>query len=121
MDRSQNGVQVTALDEAALTQGIDPCFHEVVRKYGRPLFCLVMNAGMATEALGVMAALAQKRGSRQGVKAAEILAQSAGQLMTDYAASQGWTQEILAQCDRDLQLAWASRIAVPGSSIILTH
>lgn len=107
--------------DAVLFEGIDPCFHDVVRKHGRPMFCLVMNSGMAREALGVMVALAQKHASQRGMKAAEVLAQSAGQLATDYAHSQNWTEGELQQCDRDLQMAWAGKIAVPGSSIILPH
>lgn len=128
LDLKNTEVAVGAVDalvaaelDAKAVEGIDPCFHDAVRKYGRPMFCLVMNSGMAREALGVMVALAQKHASQRGMKAAEVLAQSAGQLATDYALSQGWAEAELQQCDRDLQMAWASRIAVPGSSIILPH
>ena len=121
LDLGNSEVAAQAVADEALVEGIDPCFHAVVRRYGRPMFSLVMNAGLAREALGVMVTLAQKHSSQRGLKAAEVLAQSAGQLATDYALSQGWTEGMLQQCDRDLQMAWAARIAVPGSAIILPH
>lgn len=123
LDQKNSEVAAAAVaeEDPALLDGIDPCFHDVVRRYGRPLWSVVMNAGMIREALGRMAALAQKHHSRDGLHAVEVLGQAAGQLATDYAHSQGWTQGDLAQCDRDVQLAFASKVATPGSSIILPH
>ena len=121
LDLKNSEVAAKAVTDEALVEGIDPCFHAVVRRYGRPMFSLVMNTGLAREALGVMGALAQKHASRRGLRATEVLGQSAGQLATDYAQSQGWTEEMLQQCDRDLQMAFADRVAMPGSSIILPH
>ena len=121
LDLGNSEVAAKAVIDEASVEGIDPCFHDVVRRYGRPMFSLVMNVGLAREALDVMVALAQKHSSQRGFRATEVLGQSAGQLATDYARSQGWTEGELQQCDRDVQMAFAGRVAMPGSSIILPH
>ena len=49
----KDGLATEALEaaeaDAKLIEGIDPAFHEIVRRYGRSMFALVMNAGMAQQ------------------------------------------------------------------------
>ena len=103
----------------------DPClgipehFHPVVRKYGRAMFALVMDAGMSTQATAVLATLADKHHSKAGRHAVVVLSQAFNEISTAYCKLQGWEEGILTQCDRDIGLAFAGKIEVPGSAIIL--
>ena len=100
-------------------EGIPEIFHEVVKKYGRPMFALVMNAGIAQEGLNRIATLATKHQSKGGIQAAGLLGQAFNQISADYARFQGWDEGILAQCSRDIQLAFAGKIQVPGETPII--
>jgi hypothetical protein len=99
--------------------GIPREFQPVVEKYGREMFALVMNAGMCSQGTKVLAALAQKHGSRGGLHALGVLSQAFNQISTAYCKQMGWEEGILQQCDRDIGLAFAGRIEVPGQSLIL--
>ena len=112
-----NGAEVPPVD---LT-GIESCFHPVVTQYGRPMFSLVMNATLAQQGIGVLAGLADKHRSNHGAKAVQIVASVINLISQDYSAAKGWTNEELAQCARDIERAYASKIVVPGSSILLEH
>jgi hypothetical protein len=112
-----NGAEVPPVD----LSGIKPCFHPVVTQYGRPMFSLVMNATMAQQGIGVLAQLVDKHHSKHGAKAVQILASVINQISQDYSMAQGWTTGELAQCARDIERAYATKIVVPGSSIILEH
>ena len=98
---------------------LDPCFRPVAAQYGRSMFALVMNAGMAKQAASMLATLAQKHASRSGARAVRMFAGSFNQVTNAYVQSQGWEEGTLAQCDRDIQRAFAGKIQVPGSAIIL--
>ena len=101
--------------------GIEACFHPVVIQYGRPMFSLVMNATMAQQAIGVLGGLADKHRSNHGMKAVQIIASVVNMVSQDYSVAKGWPPELLAQCARDIERAYATKIVVPGSSIILEH
>jgi len=94
-------------------------FHEVVRKHGREMYALVMNAGMSGGAALVLARVLGKSHSTHGLHAAGVLLQGFGQVSNAYAAKMGWTQEQLAECDRDLQMAFRGKVVVPGAALIL--
>ena len=92
----------------------------VALQYGRPMTQLVMAAGMAREAVAVLANLSQKHQSRHGLNAAGIVANSFNQVSNALIAKEGWDEGTLAQCDRDIMRAFASAIQVaqPGSVIL---
>jgi hypothetical protein len=112
-----NGAQPPEYD---LT-GIESCFHPVVMQYGRPMFSLVMNATLAQQGAAVLAGLVDKHRSNHGVKAVQIVVSVINVISKDYSDLRGWTQEQLAQCARDIERAYATKIVVPGSAIILDH
>ena len=94
-------------------------FHGVVQAHGREMWALVMNCQMSGIAVEKLATIVQKHRSQAGVHAVGVLAGAFNQLSNAYVAKMGWTQEQLAQCDRDLQLAFRGKIIVPGSAIVL--
>lgn len=96
-------------------------FWPVVDKYGREMFALVMNAGVAGQAASVLATLAGKHGSRAGQHAVGVLAQAFNQTSNAYVKKMGWTEAEVAQCDRDVQLAFAGKLAVPEGNILLLN
>ena len=98
---------------------LDPCFRPVAAQYGRSMFALVINAGIAKQAAHALSMLAQKHVSRGGVHAVGVFAASFNQVTNAYVQSQGWSEEMLAQCERDIGLAFRGKIQVPGSAIIL--
>lgn len=97
-----------------LFEDIEPLFRDVAKRYGREMFALVMNAGMAQQAVAVLASQAEKHGSRKGLHAVGVVSQSFNQVSNAYVKLQGWSEELLAQCDRDIQLAFAGRLVVAG-------
>lgn len=98
---------------------LESCFRPVAQQYGREMFALVYNAGMAGQAMQVIAAQAQKHGSRAGAHAAGVVAQAFNHVSSELAKVKGWSPELLAQCDRDIGLAFQGRIIKPGGAIIL--
>ncbi len=81
--------------------GIDPRFHQVVREHGRALWVLVFNANMAREALGVVAAVAQKHASKGLAHAGGVLGQVLAEQGNAYCQVAGWTQEAIDACAKD--------------------
>ena len=102
-------------------EGLDACFAEVVETYGRSMFALIMNAGLAQEGMTKLAAVIEKHQSRGGQAALQILGRAFNQLSNAYVQSQGWAPELLAQCERDIQRAYAGWVAVADSLIIVEH
>lgn len=94
-------------------------FHSVVQAHGREMWALVMNVQMAGIAVERLAAFADKHKSQHAAHAVGVLANAFNQLSNAYVAKMGWTQEMLVQCDRDLQMAFKGKIVVPGSALIL--
>lgn len=96
-------------------QDIPSEFAEVVEKHGRERFMLVWNSGMVAEALVRLAA-----GAPQGLAhAVGVVAAGWNQVAQALVVSEGWTQEELAETERDIQLAWAGRVRVAETKILL--
>ena len=91
----------------------------MAQQYGRSLFGLVMNAGMAGQATAVLGGLVRKHSSQHNAHALTVLANAFNQVSNAYVAQMGWSKELVAQCDRDCQMAFASRIGVPGGAFML--
>ncbi len=98
---------------------LDACFRPVAQQYGRELFALVYNAGMAGQAMAVLAGQADKHHSKGMAHAAGVLAQAFNHVSTELCKVKGWEAGILAQCDRDIALAFKNKLIVPGSAILL--
>lgn len=100
---------------------IEPCFHPVVTQYGRAMFALVMNATLAQQGISVLARLVDKHRSNHGAKAVQIVANTINIISQNYLIAKEWSPELLAQCSRDIERAYTTKIVMPGSSIILEH
>lgn len=98
-----------------LMEDVELSFRPVAKQYGREMFSFVMAAGMASQAAEVLAQQAQKHRSRHATAAIAVLANSFNSISNAYAAKQGWDEGSLAQCDRDIRLAFAGRIVVAGA------
>ncbi len=98
---------------------IEACFRPVVEKHGRELFALVMNAGLGRQAAEVLSTMAQKHHSQHGLRAAGMLADCFNQVSNAYCAKMEWTQEQLAECDRDIQMAFRTKLIVPETGSIV--
>lgn len=94
-------------------------FRPVAKQHGRAMLMTVMDAGLASEAVKVVALVAQATGRRELIAAAGTLAKAFNNTSTLLCKSRGWTEEMLAECDRDLMLAYAGKVKVAGSSIVL--
>ena len=98
---------------------LDPIFRPVANKYGRDMFALVMNAGLCSQATEILMGLASKHHSQHSMHALGVLSNGFNEISSAYCKLQGWDAGMLAQCDRDIQLAFAGRVQVPGNAIIL--
>ena len=94
-------------------------FRDVATRYGRDLFMVVFNAGLASQATQVLATFAGKHRSQHSTHAVGVLARAFNEISTAYCKQMGWNEGMLAQCDRDIQLAFQGKVIVPGQSIIL--
>lgn len=115
MEQNETVVPVDTMED------IEECFRPVVQAHGRSMFALVMNAGMAGQAAERIAQTLQRVQSANGLAGLAMLSQAFNQVSNAYVTQMGWTEEQLAQCDRDIQRAFAGKIVVaaPGSSLIL--
>lgn len=98
---------------------LESCVRPVAQQYGREMFALVMNAGLCSEAVKVLAAAAQKHQSRNSMHAIGVLSSAFNQVSTALCKQHGWTEEMLAQCDRDIARAWAGRVVLAGAGTSL--
>ena len=85
-------------------------FRPVAKEFGRDLFALTMNVGMAAQAA--------EHASRSPA-ALELLCTSYNELSSSYIKKMGWTEVQLLACDQAIQLAFASQLQVPSSSLVL--
>lgn len=108
----------TSVEEVNL-EGIPPAFHHVVREYGREMFLLVWNTGMATEAVQRLMQLAQKHQSKAGLTDTAAVASAYNQVATLLAQSQGWQQDIVQECDQAIRRAFALSGDTTGSLVKL--
>ncbi len=108
-----------AADEAPQDEmlDIDPSFRDAAKLHGRGMFALVMHAGMARQAAEVLAAKAQH--DPQGLHAINVLATAFNHCSSALAKREGWTEEMMLACDRDIQLAFQGKLIVP--KIIVAH
>lgn len=107
-------------NEAAVDlEDIPPHFHEVVKKYGRDMYFVVMHAAMGAQAAVVLNGILQKHASRGGLHALGMLIGGFNFASNTLAKDRGWTEEEVAQCDRDCQLAARTAIIPAGSRILL--
>lgn len=115
---------MTTVDEAQpIDQMLDipPEFRPVVVKHGRGLWALVMNAQIGALAAQELVKLAQKHRSKNGLHAIGVLSNAFNQMSNELLAAKGWTQEQIAECDRDCQLAMAGKLTVAESKIVLLN
>lgn len=110
-----NKVNGTTEDEML---DIDPSFRDAAKKHGRGIFALVMHAGMARQAAEVLAKANQHPGALHAIN---VLATAFNHTSSALAKAEGWTEEMMLECDRDIQLAFAGKLVVPESKIILVH
>lgn len=94
-------------------------FAEVIAEQGEGLFLLVWNAGMAGEAIAVLTQAAQKHSSRHSLQAVVVVAQAFNEIAEALRSQGGWTREQLEACDAAIKRAFAARIEVPKSVIVL--
>ena len=86
----------------------------VAEVHGQAMCQAVLDAGLGSEAVGRMVRRAQGLRDGELAKAAAVLAEVFNRTSSAYCRSQGWTEEMLALCDRDLNLAFAGKVWVPG-------
>ena len=98
---------------------LPPEFREVAAKYGRPMFTLVFNAGMSSQAAQVLVNFANKHKSQHSMHAVGVLTKSFNEISNAYCKMNGWDEGILSQCDRDIGLAFQHKIITPTNKIIL--
>lgn len=98
--------------------GIEECFHPVVLQYGRELFAFVYNMQMGQQAANVLATLAQHSRNGQVLKAVQVLASVISEMADRYVERTEWTPELIAQCSRDAEQAFASKLVVPPAIIV---
>lgn len=98
---------------------IDPDLRPVAIKYGREMFALVHNAGMAQEAARILAELAQKHHSAGGVHAVGVMSSAFNACSNQVCQQAGWTAEVIGECRAAIQLAYGKKIVTPGSRILL--
>ena len=122
-DEMKDGAAAASLEDQpeATEQNADlpPAFRPVAAQHGRDMFTLVLNAGMAKQAMQVLEQLVVKHHSKHGLHAVQVMANSFNQNSNELVRLKGWTEEQLVHCDRDIQLAFQGQIVTPGSSIIL--
>lgn len=85
-------------------------FRPVAAKFGREMFSLVMNAGVAGQAASY---------ALNDVNALRLLITSYNQLSNAYVAQKGWKEEELAACNSAIQLAFAGQIQIAEKKLIL--
>jgi len=90
-----------------------------VQTHGREMVALVYGAGMASEATKVLALRAQSQRDSAGLHAVKVLSEVFNQTSTAYCKKMGWTEEMLAQCDRDISLSLAGGLVDAKGGIIL--
>lgn len=88
---------------------IDETFRPVAKEFGRGIFALVMNAGIAGEAA---ARLAQEVRTPEARHALHTLARIFNETSSALVKEAGWGEERVAQCESAIKAAWAGRLTV---------
>ena len=89
------------------------------RTHGRAMVALVYDAGVCSEAIKVLARRAEAQRDSEGMRAIRILSDSFNQTSTALCKAQGWTEEMLAMCDRDISISFASAVTTAESRKII--
>lgn len=101
-------------------RAIPPEFKPVVLEYGADMVGTVLDAGLCSEAVKKLVEVGQVTRRPEVLAAVAVLARAFNSISSAYCHEKGWTEELLAQCDRDLQLAYAGKLIVPeGGRIVL--
>jgi len=118
-----NGAEAPQTDQPTQDDldGIPEWAHPLVKQYGRSMFALVLNAGMSQQAAAVLNEIVSKHRSIHGQRALAILADAFNQVSNAYAEAKKWDPELLAQCDRDCQLAFSKSVQPVTPAILLAH
>ena len=96
--------------------GLPAVLGPVILVHGQGMVALVYGAGMAAEAARV---LAQVRDAKVA-QALGVLAGVFNQTSSQLCRMMGWTEEMLALCNRDIELAFAGAVAqATGPKIVL--
>lgn len=98
---------------------IDASFRDAAKKHGRGVFALVMHAGMARQAVEVLGRRVQH--DPPSLHAVGVLAAAFNHTSSALAKAEGWTEEMMLECDRDIQLAFSRELVVPRGKIVLAH
>jgi hypothetical protein len=96
--------------ETLKNQDLPAQLANVVMKHGRPMVALVFGAGLGSEAMKVLGELADRSRDGRVLRAVRVLAQVYNEVSTAYAKQAEWTEGMLAECDRDIQLAFSAQI-----------
>ena len=93
----------------------------VGEKHGGEMLQAVLDAGLCSEAVGKLVDVSRAMQRPEVMAAVMVLARAYNRLSTEYCKGKGWTEAMLAECDRDLQLAFAGKVWTPeqGGKIIL--
>lgn len=113
---------MSTLDEAQpldTFEDIPAEFRPVAQKYGRELYSTVLAIGLSRQAAEKLYDFVAKHHSRHALIALQTLLDSYNGMSSGFVASRGWTEELLAQCDRDLQLAWAGKLVTVERKLVL--
>ena len=98
--------------------GIEPAFHDIVRKYGRPLFALLANTQMAMQAVQIIGNFAERQKSRNTLQALGILSNILNNNNQAYVLLNGWSTELVDACAKEMRIAASKKIQV-ASAIIM--
>jgi len=94
--------------------GTSPWWAGVAEVHGQAMCQMVLDAELGSEAVGRLVGKARARQDAELAKAAAVLAEVFNRASNAYCSSQGWTEEQLALCERDLQLAFANKVWTLG-------
>lgn len=97
-------------------------FHSVARQYGEELFGYCINGSMVQQAITTM--LRRLRGNQEMMHAINVIAGAYNNTAMQAAVGNKWTQEMIAQVNRDITVAHSLATAggaAAGSAIILPH
>jgi len=86
----------------------------VVEAHGVEMAQAVLDAGLCSEAVAKLVEIGRITGRGEVLAAVRLLSQSYTRISSEYCKEKGWTEAQLALCDRDLQLAFAGKVWIPG-------
>ena len=100
--------------------GIDPCFDSVVDRWGREMFALCMQAGLASAAGVQLMGLVERLGSgsaasRQNshiiAQALRVLAGGFNEMSNELIKAKGWKAEEIEACNAAIEQAWSAKLS----------